>query len=101
MAKNHFALERPRRINISIPGYDAKALTRQQQERLARQRRGREDKKKSRRDDAAARSVRSQPTPAAEVQQLQAALAAPVEPAGGDNPLMAVLLDGGGEGGQA
>jgi len=30
MAKNHFALERPRRIKISIPGYDADAATRLQ-----------------------------------------------------------------------
>lgn len=30
MAKNHFALERPRKITISIPGYDADAATRLQ-----------------------------------------------------------------------
>lgn len=30
MAKNHFALERPRKIMISIPGYDADAATRLQ-----------------------------------------------------------------------
>lgn len=30
MAKKHFALERPRRIKISIPGYDADTATRLQ-----------------------------------------------------------------------
>lgn len=33
MARNHFAIERPRKISISIQGYDADASTRAQQKK--------------------------------------------------------------------
>jgi hypothetical protein len=40
MARNHFAIERPRKISISIQGYDAQAVTQaQQKKRLERSKR--------------------------------------------------------------
>lgn len=59
--KNFFALERPRRVSISIPGYDAKRAIGEQEHR-ARKQRQRSSKLKA-------------PTPEAEVAALAASLA--------------------------
>lgn len=66
MAKSHFAIERPRKISISIDGYNAQAQT------LAQQRKQQDRRRRIRRKtDAAAKRQRvehpesAQPSPAA------------------------------------
>jgi hypothetical protein len=58
MAKSHFAIERPRKISISIEGYNAEAQTqaqkRKQQERSLRQKRKAETAPKRQRHELGA-----------------------------------------------
>lgn len=82
MAKSHFALERPRKISISIEGYNAEAQTlaqkRKQQERSSRLRRKAEAAAKRNRKehfDAAPALPPAQPAPvfrAEDVEEVEA-----------------------------
>lgn len=73
MAKNHFALERPRRIKISIPGYDADAATRLQG-RIQSDQRKRKKKGESQQQRPKATSSPAAETSPDEVQALNESL---------------------------
>lgn len=76
MAQSHFAIERPRRISISITGYDPKAQTAAQAKKLGEQRRRKAKRQKGIAADAAAASQLAASAAAAEVEALSVASSA-------------------------
>lgn len=89
MARNHFAIERPRKISISIQGYDAQAVTKAQQKKRL------ESSKRQQRKGAAAQSAPpasagAAPAAATQPRPTPAKANAPAQPRADDDEIEAL-----------
>lgn len=79
MARSHFAIERPRRISISIQGYDAQAQTTDQERKRSESRRRKKKREVQKEQASQASSKAALKRAADEIDGLAAAAAVPTQ----------------------
>jgi hypothetical protein len=77
MASSHFAIERPRRISISIQGYDAKAKTEEQKRKRFESHRRKDKRDKRRAQEALASNANASAQAASELEAMSVAAGQP------------------------